>query len=269
VKTNKGIIQRFVNFEAAKHPPVTTENFGELYEQHRPEILRFCLSMLRNYECAEELAKKLAETTSRKASLRLAEYNDKRDSLRTWIFKIARDVCFDELYSRHYPEIFRFCLDRLKDHVDVEDIVQDAFVKAYLTFNENKGASFRTWVYRIAEQKCIDESKKHRWRRRPTEVAAPITADAVPLPDAETPSAEQTVSPDDESYDIRRLVNECLDQLDEREKTPFVLHRSEGLTYEEIAEIIRTSLGTARNRVKSAEVKMKVCLEKKGAEDYL
>jgi RNA polymerase sigma-70 factor (ECF subfamily) len=185
VKTNKGIIQRFVNFEAAKHPPVTAENFGELYEQHHPEIFRFCRRILRNYDNAEDAA-------------------------------------------------------------------EATFVKAYFhleKFDPMK-ASFRTWIFRIAGNECLDRIRK--WKDQPLD---------------ETVPSENNLT--DESQDIQRIVNECLDRLEEGERAPFVLYHLEGFTYEEIAGIMKTSLSTARNRVKSAERNMKACLEKKGADEYL
>jgi len=162
---------------------------------------------------------------------------------------------FGEYYEKHYPEIFRFCRSMLRDYDDAEDATQETFVKAYLNlakFDENK-SSFRTWLFKIATNVCIDEiRKRERWKKEPLEEAV-----------------SSGINSPDQSQDIQRIVNECLDRLDKEEKTAFVLYHGEEFTYEEIAEIMETSPSTTRNRVKSAERKMKVCLEKKGAEEYL
>ena len=174
----------------------------------------------------------------------------------------------DELYKRYAKKLYAFCYHstRSKNPQDAEDVAQDVFVrviKAAHTFNPHK-ASFRTWMFSIARNRCIDVSRR---RGRFSFIPLGKRED-----DEEGLALKDTLA--DESEDVERsvirasmieAVRDCIAQLDnEDEKQAIVLYYLGGKVYREIGVILGKSTSMARNRVKSAQEKVKRCLERKG-----
>lgn len=182
----------------------------------------------------------------------------------------------DELYRRYARRLYAFCqtLVRASGAHDAGDLVQDVFlrvIKGAHTFDPEK-AAFRTWVFRIARNRCIDVGRRERLvrflpigRREEREAGA---TDLV---------AEEDLV--DEGEDVARTVarassveavRDCIDALEnEDEKQAIVLYYLGGKVYREIGEILGKSTSMARKRVQAAQVKVKRCLEGKGVEPHL
>jgi RNA polymerase sigma-70 factor (ECF subfamily) len=175
----------------------------------------------------------------------------------------------DELYRRHARGLYAFCHNLAPASHDPEDLVQDAFlrvIKSARTFDPQR-ASFRTWLYRIARNRCIDvgrraslirflpigrraERDEHRQETVPEEALADERQDVEAL----TARAE-----------IIDAVRACVDQLEHRdERQAFLLYYLSGMVYREIGEVLDKSTSMARNRVKAAQEKVRQCLESKG-----
>jgi len=179
---------------------------------------------------------------------------------------------FDDLFRKHYPEIYRLCFRMVRNKEDAEELTNDTFVKAYLNmhkFNPQK-SSFRVWLFKIAYDQCIDFLRKKKRRKKlPTiSIEEPCSKGEEAETYGETLVSDQP-SPDMEFLrkEIWTLFEDCLEEPTEEERTAFVLYHLEGFTYEEIARILRKSLTTARNRIKSAIEKLKSCLELKGVDE--
>ncbi|MGD8626394.1 MAG: RNA polymerase sigma factor, partial [Anaerolineae bacterium] len=128
-------------------------------------------------------------------------------------------------------------------------------------------ASFRTWLYRIARNRCIDVARRARLIRF-LPIGRRAESDA---------RREETVPEDvlvDERQDVEALaakadtieaVGDCIDRLEHRdEKQAFLLYYLSGMVYREIGEVLGKSTSMARNRVKAAQQKVRQCLESKG-----
>jgi RNA polymerase sigma factor (sigma-70 family) len=176
----------------------------------------------------------------------------------------------DELYKRYAKRLYAFCYHatRSKDPPDAEDLVQDVFVrviKAAHTFRPGR-ASFRTWVFSIARNRCIDAMRrKGRVRFLPMGRRA------------EQDDPEEAFV--DEDKDVARSVmrsvameaiRECIGELaNEDEKQAIVLYYLAGQVYREIGDVLGKSTSMARKHVKSAQDKVRRCLEQKGINQAL
>jgi RNA polymerase sigma-70 factor (ECF subfamily) len=183
----------------------------------------------------------------------------------------GQTAALDELYARYARKLFVFCDNALGtgDSQDAEDLVQDVFIrviKAAPSFNPSK-ASFRTWVYRIARNRCIDvKRKKGRFAflHFGRQMAAGSPDERLPL--------EETLSTLDEDIEsqiietaLHQAIKDCIQALEnEEEREAILLYYLTGKVYREIAEILGKSLSTAKNRVLSAREKVKACLAGKG-----
>lgn len=154
---------------------------------------------------------------------------------------------FDLLFSRYQHKIVNLVSRYLRDSEDVQDVVQEAFIKAFRALPRFRGESaFYTWLYRIA----INTAKNHivARSRRPPGVDVEVEdaehfdgADA--LRDVENPEAE--LSRDQLSAEIDAAIADLPDDL----RSAVTLREFDGLTYEQIAEIMECPVGTVRSRI--------------------
>lgn len=157
-------------------------------------------------------------------------------------------AAFDLLVAKYQRKIFRLLSRLIRDQAEVEDIAQEAFIKAYRALPNFRGDSaFYTWLYRIA----INTAKNHLvslGRRAPTTTETDIEEaetfdDGDQLRDLNTPESMLL------SKQVGEAVNRAIDQLPEDLRTAIVLREIEGLSYEEIAESMSCPIGTVRSRI--------------------
>lgn len=130
---------------------------------------------------------------------------------------------------------------------DIPDIVQESFIKAYRSLESFRGESaFYTWLYRIA----VNTAKNHLTalgRRPPKEDILAEDAESydsgVHLREADTP--ENLVLSDE----LKRIVFDTIENLPDELKTAITLREIEGLSYEEIADVMQCPVGTVRSRI--------------------
>jgi len=183
----------------------------------------------------------------------------------------GQTAALDELFARYARKLFIFCDNALGtgDSQDAEDLVQDVFIrviKAAHSFDPTK-ASFRTWLYRIARNRCIDiKRKKGRFSFLRLDQQLAIDSPDEHLPLDETLSAlDEDIESQIIETALHQAIKDCIQVLEnEQERDAILLYYLAGKVYREIAEILGKSLSTAKNRVLSAQEKVKACLAGKG-----
>lgn len=155
---------------------------------------------------------------------------------------------FGLLVEKYQRKLARLISRMIRDPAEVEDITQDAFIKAYRALPSFRGESaFYTWLYRIG----INTAKNFlvsQGRRAPTSTdfdteEAETFDSADQLRDINTP--ERVLL----SKQIGETVNAAMDELPDELRTAIVLREIEGLSYEEIAAIMNCPIGTVRSRI--------------------
>jgi RNA polymerase sigma-70 factor (ECF subfamily) len=155
---------------------------------------------------------------------------------------------FDLLVSKYQRKLARLLSRFIRDSTEVEDVTQEAFIKAYRALPTFRGDSaFYTWLYRIG----INTAKNYlvaMGRRAPTTTAidseeAEGYEDGDQLRDLNTPEDELA------SKQVAETVNQTLGELPEELRTAITLREIEGLSYEEIANIMNCPIGTVRSRI--------------------
>ncbi|MDE3012163.1 MAG: RNA polymerase sigma factor RpoE [Pseudomonadota bacterium] len=155
---------------------------------------------------------------------------------------------FELLVIKYQRKLGRLLSRLIRDPAEVEDVTQEAFVKAYRALGSFRGDSaFYTWLYRIG----INTAKNYLValsRRAPTSTPydseeAETFDDGDQLRDVNTPEAELM------SKQIARTVNESMEALPEELRTAITLREIEGLSYEEIAAVMACPIGTVRSRI--------------------
>lgn len=155
---------------------------------------------------------------------------------------------FGLLVAKYQRKIFRLLSRLIRDQAEIEDVAQEAFIKAYRALPNFRGESaFYTWLYRIA----INTAKNFlvaQGRRAPTSTDTEIE-DAERLEDAS--QLRDVATPDSVllSKQVGAAVNRAIEKLPEDLRTAIVLRELEGLSYEEIAESMNCPIGTVRSRI--------------------
>lgn len=154
---------------------------------------------------------------------------------------------FDLLVLKYQHKIMAIVSRFIKDSAEVHDVTQEAFIKAYRALRNFRGDSaFYTWLYRIA----INTAKNHlvsRGRRPPLHDVdvedAEFYASADGLRDNTSPESELMRD------QLEAVVNKAIRDLPEDLRTAVTLREMEGMSYEEIAEVMSCPVGTVRSRI--------------------
>ncbi|HEY2351775.1 MAG TPA: sigma-70 family RNA polymerase sigma factor [Candidatus Acidoferrum sp.] len=171
---------------------------------------------------------------------------------------------FRILVERHSATIFRLAYRLTGNHHDAEEIVQEAFLRAYQKLEQFASqANFATWVYRIAANYTID-----RMRQRKSEDARKLLVPSAEMSDdAELDPLRQI--PDDaptperltQSVELRKQMENALQNLTPAERTAFVMRHCDGCGIEEIAAALKSNAGATKNTVFRAVQKLRNALE--------
>lgn len=156
---------------------------------------------------------------------------------------------FDLLVIKYQRKLARLLSQFIRDAAEVEDIAQETFIKAYRALPSFRGDSaFYTWLYRIG----INTAKNFlvsQGRKVPTTVNDFDNEDAENFEEASKLREVSTPESELMSKQIAQTVNQSLDTLPEELRTAIVLREIEGLSYEEIANIMNCPIGTVRSRI--------------------
>ena len=155
---------------------------------------------------------------------------------------------FDLLVSKYQRKLNRLISRFVRDSAEAEDVTQDAFIKAYRALPGFRGESaFYTWLYRIG----INTAKNHLLaskRRAPTSTT--FDADeAESFEEAELLRGVDTPENELMSKQVVGVVQASLQQLPEDLRSALTLREIEGLSYEEIANVMNCPVGTVRSRI--------------------
>jgi RNA polymerase sigma-70 factor, ECF subfamily len=171
-------------------------------------------------------------------------------------------AAFRELYDAYHRRAFAVALGVVKNPEDALDVVQEAFVKVHKHIDGFQGtASFYTWLYRIVMNLSIDHvrrSKKSKQVDYDDGVARDdASAAAGPWPSFESPNPRRTVL----RGELAGAIERALETLPEYHRAVIVLREVEGLSYEEMAEVLEVPKGTIMSRLFHARRKMQEALK--------
>ncbi|WP_370264240.1 RNA polymerase sigma factor RpoE [Limnobacter sp.] len=178
---------------------------------------------------------------------------------------------FNLLVNKYHRRVSRLLTRMVKSQEDIEDVVQETFIKAYRAIGNFRGDSaFYTWIYRIA----INTAKN----LLVTQGRRPTTLKESPGDDNETFEDNAALSNIDtpeslfQTKQIGEAVNEAMMALPEELRAAIVMREIDGLSYEEIAAAMDCPIGTVRSRIFRAReaiaARIKPLLEPKGSKRW-
>ncbi len=167
---------------------------------------------------------------------------------------------FDQLVTRYRGKVYALAVNMVKSEADAWDLSQEAFIKAWKALPKFKGeARFFTWLYRITHNVCYDWLRK-RHLRDSEEFDDRVHGDRAA---EHSPTAPGAVERPDHAADHRELgmeISAAIDQLSEDHRAVILLREVNGLSYDEIAEVIGASTGTVMSRLFYARKKLQSLL---------
>jgi RNA polymerase sigma-70 factor, ECF subfamily len=164
---------------------------------------------------------------------------------------------YQAIVERYQERLFRYAFASTRDADSAADLVQDAFVRGYSSLALCRDRErFAPWLFRILRNRCIDYQKEHRRRD-------------VPLDDrSEFASSLGTPERDMDRTLLRDALENALGSLPEAQREAFLLKHVQGLSYEEIADILDVGTSALKMRVARAREALQVALQGMGYEQH-
>src|SRR6478672_8460942 len=170
--------------------------------------------------------------------------------------KAGDDAAFEEVVRRYHRHVYRIAQHIPQNREDAEDVVQDAFVKAYTNLKQFQGQSkFYTWLVRIA----VNEALMKLRRRRPERMVSldedvKTEEDSVPREVADwSPNPEQQYN----QAELKEILSKTIQGLPPSFRPVFVLRDVEGLSTEETAEALDLSIPAVKSRLLRARLQLR------------
>lgn len=168
--------------------------------------------------------------------------------------KAGSEEAFASLIAQYHAPLYSLIARTIPDPCEAADITQDVFIKIYRGIGSFHGdSSLRTWIYRIA---LHEASNQRRWWSRHKKQEITIDSPASSEDDDRPLSLSATLadgadSPFDHAAhaETRARVEAALRELPEAFRTVVILREIEGFSYDEIADILSTNIGTVKSRL--------------------
>lgn len=168
---------------------------------------------------------------------------------------------FNTLVLHYQDRVYNVAYRIMGEPGAAADATQEAFISAYKSLNRFRGGSFKSWLMRIVTNASYDELRYRK--RRPQSSLDELTEgneSSALLHSEKSPGPEEH----SQQSELVSAIDDCLEDLPEDQRTATVLCDVEGYDYQEIAEIMSTSLGTVKSRISRARAKLRDCLQMAG-----
>jgi RNA polymerase sigma-70 factor (ECF subfamily) len=180
-------------------------------------------------------------------------------------FREGEARAFEVLVVRHRRGLFNFLLRSVQNRSRAEEMLQEVFLRVVRSKDRyEQTAKFTTWVYTIARNLCVDESRRAKFRRVVSLDAPRRGADGEGDGSAMLDSVAADQVPTDEAAaaapQIRQRVARAIDQLPDDQREVFLMRQVSGLSFKEIGEIVGAPENTVKSRMRYALDKLRTDL---------
>jgi len=169
---------------------------------------------------------------------------------------------FNTLVLTYQHQVYNLAYRIMGEEAAASDATQEAFISAYKNLKSFRGGSFKSWLLRIVTNACYDDLRRRK--RRPATSLDELT-------DGEDGEAEFDVpAPDDgpetivQRHELVGLIQHGITTLPDDQRIVLVLSDVQGLSYEEIASMTNSNLGTVKSRLSRARAKLREYLQGRG-----
>lgn len=161
---------------------------------------------------------------------------------------------YDTLFDRYRRQLHAAVLARCADEQDAADILQESYIKAYLSLSRyNPAYTFGQWVYTIVRNLCIDYARRRRSTANTVSIDGPAASRSGPInPPCDTPTPEERII----SRQSSRQLDTLMERLPPRYRTMIELRFVGEYSYDEIAEQLSLPIGTVKTQIHRAREKL-------------
>ncbi len=167
---------------------------------------------------------------------------------------IERDhLAFKSLVDRYQQLVINTCYKLIGNRQDAEDVAQEVFFQVYKSAGKfRQEAKLSTWLYRIAVNRSLNfvrDNKRFRWLESLGSLLEDDRKRVTDVPASDSDRPDLTL----EKKERNMVIQEAIDSLPRKQRAAFVLHRYEGLSYQEIAEVLGRSLSSVESLIHRAK----------------
>jgi len=163
---------------------------------------------------------------------------------------------FKALVDRYQASVINTCYNMLGNRQDAEDVAQEVFFQVYKSARKFRGeAKISTWLYRIAVNRSLNfirDNKRFGWLKSLSSLLEGERQEVADVPASDSDRPDVAL----EEKERNVIVQKVIDSLPEKQRTAFVLHKYEGLSYQEIAEISKYSLSSVESLIHRAKLNL-------------
>ena len=183
-----------------------------------------------------------------KAMLSLSKLSDEEV---VEITRTKNKEAYSEIIKRYQGKLMRYAKYLVNDNERASDVVQDAFIKAYINLNSfDTKRKFSSWIYRIVHNEAVNLINKYKKEK----------------PLFENIDFDSGINIEEEytQNEVRKMVKNCLEEMSLLYREPLSLYYLEEKSYKEISDILRIPIGTVGTRINRAKLIMRqICQRKK------
>ena len=202
----------------------------------------------------------IAEETSREAA---RVQSREEDQALIAALKLGDGEAFRALVLKYERQVYNHCLRMVYDEEESYDLAQEIFLRVFRNIgNYQHNFTFYTWLYRITVNCCIDYLRKRKRQPPSVSLSQPIGGERAREAAREQDVPDETYLPDKSALnrELGQVLDRALAKLSVKLREIIVLKEVEGLSYEEIAEILNCSRGTVKSRLFRARERLKELL---------
>lgn len=176
--------------------------------------------------------------------------------------KQGNQDAFASLMTSYEKPIYNLCLRMCRNTEDAEELTQTAFLKAWSALPRfQEDSTFFTWLYRLAKNTCIDFLRQEGRRNGTLHTVSLEQEDqsSVVIPDLRYLPEEEALK-----RDLRQSLLRALDELSPEHRSILIQRELDGLSYQEIADLLELELGTVKSRIARARLSLRQILLRDG-----
>jgi RNA polymerase sigma-70 factor, ECF subfamily len=167
---------------------------------------------------------------------------------------------FNWLVTQYRPAVVRTCFGFLRDEEESRDVAQEVFLEVYSSLPRFRGDSkLSTWIFRIAVNRSLDQLRHHNRQKRMLQIGQMLrlshSEEPERLPDTLTP--QRTL----ENIERQNALNAALAKLPESQRIAFTLSNYDDLSYQQIAEVLDSSVSAVESLIHRAKTNLRKFLE--------
>ncbi|MGE4290530.1 MAG: RNA polymerase sigma factor [Salinivirgaceae bacterium] len=174
--------------------------------------------------------------------------------------KNGDEPAFKILVEKHKDNVVNTCFGFINNYDDADDVAQDVFIEVFRSIGSfNEDSKLSTWIYRIAVNKSLDFIRKTKRKKRWSELFRVNSGNDNAID--KWVSHSQTPDLAMEQKERILILKQAIDKLPPNQKGAFTLHKYEDLSYQEIAEVLNTTLSSVESLMHRAKQNLKKTLK--------